>query len=110
MYNRCYIIRSLLFVLSLFPDRLSMASLSKLVVLAAGAVLGSEVLWRLACVWRRRLKRNAPQEVVEVLFFPDLPSELFQSAHTRNTKEELVQGTHMFKEHPSFYFDGPFLY
>jgi hypothetical protein len=54
-----------------------MPTLSKALVLVAGTVLGTEILWRLVCVWRRRLTTCSKGETVEVLFFPDLPGDLF---------------------------------
>ncbi len=54
-----------------------MPTLSKMLVLVAGTVLGTEILWRLVCVWRRRLTKCSKEETVEVLFFPDLPADLF---------------------------------
>jgi hypothetical protein len=58
-------------------SRLIMPTLSKMLVLVAGTVLGTEILWRLVCVWRRRLTTCSKGEMVEVLFFPDLPADLF---------------------------------
>ena len=68
-----------------------MAALSKILCIVTGAVLGSEALWQLVCLWRQRLKRHSAEgEIVEVLFFPDLPADLFLAANSSNSKEELV--------------------
>jgi hypothetical protein len=77
------------------PDWI-MPTLSKMLVLVAGTVLGTEILWRLVCLWRRRLTTCSKGETVEVLFFPDLPADLF--FHTNSAlKDENRFGANLSK-------------
>jgi hypothetical protein len=67
-----------------------------MLAVTAGAILSTEALWQLVCLWRRRLARNAADnEIVEVLFFPDLPADLFKTSDNCS-REELV-GSNMYK-------------
>ncbi len=81
-----------------------MPTLSKMLVLVAGTVLGTEILWRLVCVWRRRLTKCSKGETVEVLFFPDLPGDLFFPTTNARKGENMFGATlSRVKRFPSIY-------
>jgi hypothetical protein len=67
-----------------------MAAFSKLTAAAVGVVLGGgAALWLLIPLLRRRLAQSSPtKEIVEVLFFPDLPADLFIAGNTTSRSEE----------------------
>ncbi len=67
-----------------------MAAFSKLTAAAVGVVLGGgAALWLIIPLLRRRLAQSSPtKEIVEVLFFPDLPAGLFIAGNTTSRSEE----------------------
>jgi hypothetical protein len=97
-----FFIKEIMFFFDI-PDWI-MPTLSKMLVLVAGTVLGTEILWRLVCVWRRRLTTCSKGETVEVLFFPDLPADLFFPT-TNARKGENMFGANLsrVKRFPSIY-------